>query len=103
MTRNQVPAAALPITVGGVPFRGVGFGLGFSVRVDQVEYAPYIPIGEYGWSGIASTHFWISPQHGLAVVVLVQRVPYTADLADDVKKIVYEAIDGGDDTGRATD
>lgn len=93
MTRNQIPAAALPIKVAGFPFRGVGFGLGFSVRVEQVKYAPYIPIGEYGWSGVASTHFWISPQHELAVIVLMQRVPYKADLADAVKKIVYESID----------
>ena len=92
MTRNQIPTAALPIKVAGIQFRGVGFGLGFSVRVEQVKYAPYIPIGEYGWSGVASTHFWISPRHELAVIVLVQRVPYKADLADDVKKIVYDAI-----------
>jgi CubicO group peptidase (beta-lactamase class C family) len=93
MIHNQIPVAALPINVSGVQFHGVGFGLGFSVRVEQVKYAPYIPIGEYGWSGVASTHFWISPQDDLAVIVLTQRVPYIADLADTVKKIVYEAIE----------
>lgn len=93
MATNQLPPSVLPIAVAGSPFRGVGFGLGVSVRVETVEYAPHIPVGEYGWSGAASTHFWISPQHDLATVVLTQHMPYTPALADEVKRLVYEAID----------
>ena len=49
-------------------------------------------IGEYGWGGAASTHFWISPKDELAVVVLSQRMPFTSQLEDAIKPLVYDAI-----------
>ena len=89
MTRNQIPEPLLPISIVGVPLRGMGFGLGFAVRVEKGRYTP---IGEYGWAGMASTMFWISPQYELAVVVLTQYVPYNQTLADEIKQILYQAL-----------
>jgi CubicO group peptidase (beta-lactamase class C family) len=90
MTVNQLPPEATPIQMGLLKMQGVGFGLGFSVRVAAgaggVE-------GEYGWGGAASTHFWISPKHDLVVVALEQYMPFTPRLADAVKPIVYEAVE----------
>jgi CubicO group peptidase (beta-lactamase class C family) len=42
--------------------------------------------------GAASTHFWNSPTHELAVVVLTQYMPFSPLVADAVKPIVYGAI-----------
>jgi CubicO group peptidase (beta-lactamase class C family) len=90
MTRNQLPEQAYPIGSGGRA--GVGFGLGFSVRVEPSNRAPASRIGEYGWVGMASTHFWISPKDKIAVVVLTQRTPYSNQAEKAVKPIVYDAI-----------
>lgn len=91
MTRNQLPKQAFPINLNG-PRHGVGFGLGFSVVVEQSEWTKSSRVGEYGWGGAASTHFWISPHDDLAVVVLTQHMPFTFLLEDAVKPLIYDAI-----------
>ena len=90
MTRNQLSEEAFPISVGGPERPGVGFGLGFSV-VAESRSEPH-RVGEYGWGGLASTHFWIHPDQDLAVVVLTQHIPFNFQLENLVKPIVYEAI-----------
>ena len=92
MTVNQLLGSAYPISVSGDVRQGVGFGLGFSVVVEKNPAAPYIPLGEFGWGGAASTHFWISPADDLAVVLLTQHMPFSAQTAIAVKPIVYGAI-----------
>jgi len=83
MTKNQLPE--------GVHWGGNnGFGLGFSVQLQGRGSAAHA--GEYGWGGAASTHFWISPKDGLVVVALSQLMPFTPQLQNAVKPLVYEAI-----------
>jgi CubicO group peptidase (beta-lactamase class C family) len=91
MTTNQLPAVAYPINLDGLR-DGVGFGLGFSVVVEQTEWTKSSPIGEFGWGGAASTHFWISPKDELAIVVLTQHMPFSFLLENAVKPLVYDAI-----------
>ena len=91
MTRNQLPKAAYPITL-GERRDGVGFGLGFSVVVEKTQYTRRSRLSEFGWGGAASTHFWISPNDELAVVVLTQHMPFSRQLEDAVKPLVYAAI-----------
>lgn len=92
MTRNQLPDAAVPIAFGPVKLDGVGFGLGVSVRVGKSIFEPAGAIGEYGWGGAASTHFWISPKDELIVIALQQFMPYSSLLEQTIKPLVYEAI-----------
>lgn len=94
MTSNQLPREAYPIEISGLQRQGVGFGLGFSVIVERIDAAPYVPVGEYGWGGAACTHFWISPEHELAVVVLSQYMPFSLRLESTVKPLAYDAIIG---------
>jgi CubicO group peptidase (beta-lactamase class C family) len=81
MTTNQLPDSVKRGEDGG-------FGLGFSVRLKDGKF----PKGEYGWGGMASTHFWISPKHDLIVIALSQYMPYSARLENTVKPIVYDSI-----------
>jgi len=90
MTRNQLPKKAYPIGSGGRA--GMGFGLGFSVRVEPGSQAPASRVGEFGWGGMASTHFWISPRDKIAVLVLTQYIPYSGRAENAVKPIIYDAI-----------
>jgi len=89
MTKNQLPEQAYPI--GSGDRAGVGFGLGFSVRVESNGQASS-RIGEYGWGGMASTHFWISPNDEIAVVALTQHIPFSNRAERALKPIIYEAI-----------
>lgn len=87
MTRNQLP----PGVRRGF---GLGFGLGFSVRTRPGlrRKAGASPAGEFGWGGAASTHFWLSPKDDLVVIALSQRRPYSAQLENAVKPLIYQAI-----------
>lgn len=83
MTKNQLPK--------GVFAYGVfGFGLGFQVQIHN--WGNHGHIGEYGWDGAASTHFWISPNDDLIVILLSQRQPYSDQLKNSIKPIVYKHI-----------
>ena len=81
MTTNQLPPAALPMTLGGHRLPRYGFGLGLMVQEQ----------GEYGWSGAASTSFWVAPKQKLIVIGLQQVVPFDLSLEMNVKPIVYDA------------
>jgi len=81
MTVNQLPENVRREPEGG-------FGLGFSVRIAEGEF----PKGEYGWGGVASTHFWISPKDELIVVALSQHRPLSFQLENAVKSIIYDSI-----------
>ncbi len=58
----------------------------------SADYTEKYPLGEYGWDGAASTHFWVSPEDELAVVALSQKMPFTFLLKETVQRLVYDAI-----------
>ena len=92
MTTNQLPDEIASISL-GEQRHGTGFGLGFSVRIaPDKRWAKDATIGEYGWGGMASTHYWISPKHKLVVVTMEQTLPYNWNLERLIKPIVYQAI-----------
>ena len=92
MTSNQLPEALLPVAFGPIKRDGLGFGLGVSVRVAEAASAPGGRVGEYGWGGAACTHFWISPRDQLIVIVLAQYMPFSLQLENAVKPLVYDAL-----------
>jgi CubicO group peptidase (beta-lactamase class C family) len=92
MTANQLPEKAMPVAFGPVQRTGIGFGFGFSVIVKKSPWDPAGRIGEYGWGGAASTHFWISPADDLAVITLEQTMPYSPLLESALKGPIYDAI-----------
>lgn len=91
MTSNQLPQAAFPIYFGAEKRLGTGFGLGFSVRTEITSWDPAGHLGEYGWGGAASTHYWASPKDKLIVITLEQIMPYQGDTEFGVKKLIYDA------------
>ena len=93
MTRNHLPASAMPIRFPGNLRHGTGFGLGFSVKVDQKDWNKAGRLGEYGWGGMLSTHFWISPADQLVVVTMEQTFPFDFLLEDALKPLIYNSIE----------
>ncbi|MFK7768060.1 MAG: serine hydrolase domain-containing protein [Mariniblastus sp.] len=92
MTTNQVPKAAGWVKFGGEIRTGVGFGFGFNVRDKMSDWDPDGRVGEYGWGGAASTHYWISPTDNVVVVTLEQIMPYSFLTENKLKGIVFDAI-----------
>jgi CubicO group peptidase (beta-lactamase class C family) len=95
MTRNQLPEQALPMQMpAGAPTdKGLGFGLGFAVRMAPDPKFPSTPVGEYFWGGAASTGFSICPKNDTVVVALTQFMPFKPTLSDGFIHAVDRAAD----------
>jgi CubicO group peptidase (beta-lactamase class C family) len=94
MTRNQLPAEALPMTLptlGAVPDTSLGFGLGFGLRTRASASDPSVVAGEYFWGGYASTGFVICPRDQTAIISLAQFEPLNTTLFDTFKQRVNAA------------
>ncbi len=93
MTTNQLPKQVGWIKFGKEVRTGVGFGFGFNVRDQMSDWDPEGRIGEYGWGGAASTHYWVSPSDDLIVVTLEQVMPYQWLTERKLKGLIYRAIE----------
>lgn len=93
MRTNQLPRQLKAISFGEEERHGTGFGLGFCVRYTHDDrWDKDAAIGEYGWGGAASTHYWISPKHDLVVITMEQTMPYNWNLERSLKPIIYGAV-----------
>ncbi len=93
MMQNHLPAGwgiAFP-GVGDVP--GKGFGLGGAVTLRSSENDPADAEGEFEWGGIAGTHWWISPRHNIAGLLMTQRqMAFWHPYSFEFKKLAYAAM-----------
>lgn len=55
------------------------FGLGFQMTARDRRYAKLRSPGSLSWGGIYNTHFWIDQDRHIAVVVLMQVLPFYDD------------------------
>jgi CubicO group peptidase (beta-lactamase class C family) len=82
---------ALGITA-PLPEYGQGFGLGVNVRTHAGRNPNPGSIGDFGWSGLSGTYFWVDPAEQLIAILMLQapeiRVHYRAVLRD----LVYGAL-----------
>jgi len=93
MHSNHVPAALLPLDIGGLPLPGYGFGLGSRVLMDVAQSGAPGSAGEFGWSGAAKTHFWVDPKEELVGVFMTQSM-MSFDLPEfDLRALAYQAIE----------
>jgi len=74
-------------------YEGIGFGLGFGVRVNSLRNANLGSVGEYHWGGMASTLFWVDPVEELVVVFMTQLMPSgTFNFRGQLQSLIYSAI-----------
>jgi CubicO group peptidase (beta-lactamase class C family) len=93
MHANHVPAALLPLEIGGLPMPGYGFGLGSRVLLDVAQSAAPGSVGEFGWSGAAKTHYWVDPKEQVVGLFMTQSM-MSFDLPElDLRALVYQAIE----------
>jgi CubicO group peptidase (beta-lactamase class C family) len=87
MTVNHTPDLAT-IPIAGA---GYGWGLGFRVLTDLAATQTLGSVGNYGWSGIYGTTFWVDPKEKLVAIMLVQRYPGST-VAGAFQPLVYQAL-----------
>jgi len=94
MNTNRLPKSIPNIFFGPEQRPGVGFGLGFSVVTQaNTGWDDASRLGEFGWGGAASCHYWVSPNDNhLIVITLEQTAPYNWNMERALKTIIYKAI-----------
>ncbi|GAB2802893.1 serine hydrolase domain-containing protein [Halomonas shantousis] len=72
---------------------GLGFGLGFAVVLDPALAQTQGSAGEYFWTGMANTQFWIDPEEDMIVIQMAQLMPSSLlPLRRDLRSLVYQAL-----------
>ncbi|MCP5366852.1 MAG: beta-lactamase family protein [Hyphomicrobiales bacterium] len=80
----------------GASWKGIGFGLGFSVVVDPARAGfPAASGGEFGWTGAAGTAFFVNPALGIGALLLTQYMPSRSyHLRSEFRDAVYAGLEG---------
>lgn len=85
---SRVPGA----TTGYLPGPGYGFGLGVAVRIATGESGVPGSVGDYHWSGLAGTFFWVDPAEQLTAVWMMQAPEQRDQHWALCKNLVYAAL-----------
>lgn len=87
---QNTPHAGGPIVL---PSRGTAFGLGFSVTTNLAATEALGSQGMYGWGGAAGTYFRIDPKEDMAILMMIQVMPYNhLQAREKFHNLVYQAI-----------
>ena len=96
MTANHLPGDLPQVAQGlfsDAKQSGTGFGLGFAVTTDPVRNLTPGNAGEFFWSGIWSTKFFVDPTEGLSMVFLTQVGPSVVfPIREQLKTLIYAAL-----------
>ncbi len=72
---------------------GHGFGLGFAVRL-QPGIAPFLgSAGQFFWSGMAGTFFFIDPKEEMFAVFMMQGPGQRGYIRDLLRDLIYAAVE----------
>ena len=72
---------------------GIGFGLGFAVRMAEgLEDLPGSP-GMYSWGGVCGTTFWVDPQQELVAILMSQASLRREHYRQLWRNLVYGAME----------
>jgi CubicO group peptidase (beta-lactamase class C family) len=71
---------------------GLGFGLGFAVRTHAGRNPLPGSVGDFSWSGVTGTYFWIDPQQQLIAILLTQAPIQRLHYRYLMRTLVYQAI-----------
>ncbi len=91
MAQNHLPPAIGTLAqYNNAP--GIGYGLGVSVVLDPALEGNLSSPGTFGWTGAATTRFFIDPKEGLVAILLAQQWPYDTKLLNEFQTQVYQTL-----------
>jgi CubicO group peptidase (beta-lactamase class C family) len=91
MATNHLPA---PLVGSNFLGPGAGYGLGVSVLMNPAEKGNIGSVGEFGWSGAASTHALIDPKEDLVAVYCTQLMGGDFAIRAEFATLLYQSIVG---------
>jgi CubicO group peptidase (beta-lactamase class C family) len=94
MATNHLPPAALASGAASFLGPGVGYGLGVSVLMNPAQKGIVGSVGEFGWSGAASTHVLIDPKEDLVAIYCTQLMGGDFALRAEFATLLYQSIVG---------
>lgn len=93
MRTDQLAESAGWVNFGQQIRDGFRYGYGFNVVTQASEWAPDARVGEHGWGGKASVHYWMHPKDKLVVITLEQTLPYNWNMENALKGPIYTFFD----------
>ena len=91
-TRRSPSTPALFGALAPTPEFGLGFGLGFAVRTHSGRNPLPGSVGDFSWSGVTGTYFWIDPQQELIAILMMQAPLQRLHYRYLMRTMVYQAI-----------
>jgi CubicO group peptidase (beta-lactamase class C family) len=94
MATNHLPPAALASGAASFLGPGVGYGLGVSVLMNPAQKGIVGSVGEFGWSGAATTHVLIDPKEDLVAIYCTQLMGGDFAIRAEFATLLYQSIIG---------
>ena len=95
LTAETRRSPSTPVLFGALapsPELGLGFGLGFAVRTHAGRNPLPGSVGDFSWSGVTGTYFWIDPKQELIAILLMQAPAQRMHYRYLMRTMVYQAI-----------
>jgi len=95
LTPETRRSPSTPILFGALaptPELGLGFGLGFAVRTHAGRNPLPGSVGDFSWTGVTGTYFWVDPKHQLIAILLTQAPAQRLHYRYLLRTMVYQAI-----------
>ncbi len=70
---------------------GMGFGYGFQTT-DRYGANGMDGVGAYGWGGAYGTNYRVDPEARLTMVLMIQQLPNSTDVARKFSTLVYQSL-----------
>lgn len=83
MTTNQIGTIR--------PTNGLGYGYGFETT-DRFGANDLDSVGSFGWGGVYGSNYRVDPESKLVMVLMIQLMPNSTDLAQKFRTLVYQAF-----------
>jgi CubicO group peptidase (beta-lactamase class C family) len=91
-TRRSPSTPVLFGALAPTPELGLGFGLGFAVRTHPGRSPLPGSVGDYSWTGVTGTYFWIDPQQQLIAALMMQAPLQRLHYRYLMRTLVYQSI-----------
>ena len=102
MRVNSLDSSLFPLEISSIntikdrkyinDLEGYGWGLGFRVLMNKTKHNPYGAIGEFGWSGYASTYFMVDPVNRISAVLMMQIIDGERILKQDFYNNIFKKL-----------
>lgn len=76
-----------------MPEFGQGFGLGFCVRKEAGRNPVPGSVGDFYWSGVYGSYFWVDPQEQLVAVLMLCAPELRRHYRALMRQLVYQALE----------